>query len=395
LKQLLNSGFLKTIVMIRNIKLLVFFFIFFSVFTSVNFYVFYRGRQAIPEEFIPDYLYFPILVFLSMAFVFSIILEKLIHFKIVAVLEVLGGSWIIFLLFFFVMALLADFFWLIDGFFNISPLYFIENYEIIKFAYLLVVLFLLIVFSVLGYFKFRRIKIVKMKIEIPFKNSTLKKLRVVAISDVHLGDLINRKRLKKHIEKINSLGADIILIAGDLFDRNLKSVERQGMVDLLQTLEARNGVFAVLGNHEYIGNVRRAVELIEKANIHLLRDSFFEIENSICIIGRDDFTNKKRKSIKQIFEKGYTELPTILLDHQPVNLNEAVENKIDLQISGHTHNGQIYPINHIVSLIYKLGYGYKKTEDTHFYVSSGLGIWGAPIRLGTQSEIVCFEIDFL
>jgi predicted MPP superfamily phosphohydrolase len=89
------------------------------------------------------------------------------------------------------------------------------------------------------------------------------------------------------------------------------------------------------------------------------------------------------------------ELPTLLMDHQPANLAEAVENNIDVQISGHTHNGQIYPVSRIVAKMYELAYGYRKKGKTHFYVSSGLGLWGAPIRLGTQSEIVKMKLNFI
>lgn len=377
----------------KNIRLLVFFLIFLSVIASINYYVIIRGRQSIPEEFFPDFLYFPLLVFLSVSFVFSVMFEKIIHYKILAFMELVGGTWMIYLLYFFVMAILGDLVRLIDYFFSVFPDSFYANYDFIKLAYLLIVTFLLIVFSIIGNRKFRKTEIVHKKLVIPARKSTLSKIRIVAVSDVHLGDLINVRSLRRFIKKINGLNADIILIAGDLFDRNLKSVERQGMTDVLRTLEAKYGVYGILGNHEYIGNVKKAVELIEKAGIKLLRDSYFEIEGGICVIGRDDFTNKNRKTINQILENSNNELPTILLDHQPVNLSEAVESKIDLQISGHTHNGQIYPINHIVSLIYKLGYGYKRIGNTHFYVSSGLGIWGAPIRIGTQSEIVCFDVE--
>ncbi|MBN2683156.1 MAG: metallophosphoesterase [Bacteroidales bacterium] len=377
----------------KNLRLIVFFLFFFSVFGGINYYVIIRGRQAIPEEFFPDYLFFPLLIFLSLAFVFSVMFEKIIHYKILAFMELLGGTWMIYLLYFFVMAIFGDLFRLLDYFFAVFPDSFYENYDLVKLAYLLTLILLLIVFSIIGNRKFRKTEIVHKKISIDSKKSTLNKIRIVAVSDVHLGDLINVRSLRRFVEQINNLNADIILIAGDLFDRNLQSVERQGMTDVLKTLEAKNGVYGILGNHEYIGNVNKAVELIEKAGIKLLRDSYFEIEGTICIVGRDDFTNKKRKTIKLILENSNNELPKILLDHQPVNLSEAVENQIDLQISGHTHNGQIYPINHIVSLIYKLGYGYKKIGNTHFYVSSGLGIWGAPIRIGTQSEIVCFDLE--
>ena len=219
-------------------------------------------------------------------------------------------------------------------------------------------------------------------------------LSIVAASDVHLGDLIRKGRLVKYVELINNQKPDIILLVGDLFDRNLHSVEEQHMDTVLQKLKAKYGVYAVVGNHEYFGNITRAVNYMIKSGIKVLRDDAITIDNKFIIIGRDDFTNKHRKPLKSIISDSDKSLPMILLDHQPLHLAEAVENNMDVQISGHTHNGQIYPISLIVAKMYQLAYGYLKIGNTHFYVSSGLGLWGAPIRLGTQSEIVNIHLKF-
>jgi predicted MPP superfamily phosphohydrolase len=119
-----------------------------------------------------------------------------------------------------------------------------------------------------------------------------------------------------------------------------------------------------------------------------LRDQAVIIDDKFLLIGRDDITNKNRKPLKSLVEGFNPEMPRIVLDHQPHNLSESYDNHVDLHISGHTHNGQIFPFNRIVAKIYELGYGYKKTGNTHYYVSSGLGLWGAPLRIGTRSEIV-------
>lgn len=190
------------------------------------------------------------------------------------------------------------------------------------------------------------------------------------------------------------MNPDIILIAGDLFDRNLHSVERQHMDEDLRQLKAKYGVYAIFGNHEYYGNITDAAEIINRSGIKLLRDSVVTIDSSFVLIGRDDLTNRKRKPLKELVAQTDKSMPSILLDHQPAHLNEAEENNIDLQISGHTHNGQIFPINKIVARIYELAHGYKKKGNTNIYVSSGLGLWGAPIRLGTQSEIVKIRLNF-
>jgi predicted MPP superfamily phosphohydrolase len=242
--------------------------------------------------------------------------------------------------------------------------------------------------------RFSNPKVVNLNLDIAKKAGNIKSLSIVALSDVHLGEVIRKNMLVKYVELINRQNADVILIAGDLFDRNLHSVERQKMDAELRKLKSKYGVYAILGNHEYYGNLGEAMEAIRRSGIKLLRDSAVTIDSSFVIVGRDDKTNPRRISLDSILLKVNNQLPLIMLDHQPLQLSQAAKNNIDLQISGHTHNGQIYPMNKIVARMYELGYGYKKTGDTHYYVSSGLGLWGAPIRLGTQSEIVKIQLNF-
>ena len=119
-----------------------------------------------------------------------------------------------------------------------------------------------------------------------------------------------------------------------------------------------------------------------------LRDQSVTIDDRFVVVGRDDRTNPDRHSIEQLMQGVNRQLPVILLDHQPYHLSESQQNKIDLQISGHTHRGQIFPFNLLVDRMFELAHGYRKIGHTHFYVSSGLGLWAAPLRIGTQSEIV-------
>jgi hypothetical protein len=123
-----------------------------------------------------------------------------------------------------------------------------------------------------------------------------------------------------------------------------------------------------------------------------------KLNDSFYIIGREDrsvsFTGDKRKSLIEIMKEKSGNLPTILLDHTPTGLNEAAENKIDLQLSGHTHNGQMFPLNFITGMIYELSRGYLKKGETHYYVSSGAGSWGPPVKLASDAEIVNIKIKF-
>jgi len=112
------------------------------------------------------------------------------------------------------------------------------------------------------------------------------------------------------------------------------------------------------------------------------------------VVGREDRSNEKRKTLSELVKGLDKKYPTILMDHQPYHLEEAEKNNIDLQISGHTHNGQFFPGNLFVKKIYELGYGYLKKGNSHFYVSSGLGLWGPQYRIGTESELVVVNLRY-
>lgn len=364
------------------------FLIFFSLYTLINFYIFWRGRQALPKDTLIQTIYSVVFVILAYGYVISVFLESKISPFITAIGDNIGGVWIISLIYFLFMVILADALRLGNHFFGIFPEFIRANYQQVKLIYFGSVLLIFGIFFTIGYIRFSNPVLVNLNIEVNKGTPGQEPLNIVAVSDVHLGDMIRKNRLARYVGMINKHNPDLILIVGDLFDRNLHTIERQQMDTELRKLEAKYGVYAILGNHEYYGNLNKAIEVIKKSNISFLRDTAVTIDNKLVLIGRDDRTNPRRKPLNHLTENIRKDLPVILLDHQPYHLKDAVDNNIDLQISGHTHNGQIFPFNKIVARMYELGYGYKKTGNTHFYVSSGLGLWGAPIRLGTQSEIV-------
>jgi len=124
-----------------------------------------------------------------------------------------------------------------------------------------------------------------------------------------------------------------------------------------------------------------------------LRDSATLINNSFYLIGREDRTNNRRKNILSLLDSVDKSKPIILLDHQPFNLSESADNDIDLQISGHTHHGQLWPFNFITKAIYEVSSGYKKIKNTHVIVSNGYGTWGPPMRLGNRPEILIIDLN--
>jgi hypothetical protein len=232
---------------------------------------------------------------------------------------------------------------------------------------------------------------------LPKKQGQIDSLNIVFFSDSHLSVINDGKISGKIVEIVNSLHPDLILMGGDIVDDRTSNLYHLYVDKNLEKLNSKFGSFTCNGNHEFVNGVNESDEFLSKCGIKVLRDTFVTIANSVQIIGREDRSigrYKNRKSISQLLNMTNKNLPTILLDHQPFYLNEAAENNIDLQLSGHTHAGQFFPGNLITSLIYELKWGYKKKGDTQYYVSSGVGTWGPPVKIFSDAEIINFKIKF-
>lgn len=218
--------------------------------------------------------------------------------------------------------------------------------------------------------------------------------RLVAVSDLHLGYHNQRKELARWVDIINAEHPDAVLIAGDIIDRSLRPLLAEDMAAELRRIEAP--IYACPGNHDQYAEYYSPGEVerfFADAGITLLRDSAATTSFG-TIIGRDDRSNRHRLGLEQLRERysiADTQF-TILLDHQPYNLEEAEAAGIGLQVSGHTHRGQVWPLSWVTDAVYECSWGSLNKGNTHYYVSSGLGIWGAKYRIGTQSEYVVITL---
>lgn len=246
-----------------------------------------------------------------------------------------------------------------------------------------------------GYINARSLRVRKLDLTIKKHNDFAKQIKLVVASDIHLGTIINRSWTKMIVEKINSLNADLVLLPGDIVDGDVEPVIKLNLGEVLRTIKSKYGILGITGNHEYIGGVEPAVKYISEHGIRVLRDERIEIAG-MTIIGREDRSaGKKRKTIEEFAEGLDSSKPIILMDHQPFKLSEAVDIGADLQLSGHTHHGQLWPLNFITKKVYELSWGYKKINDTHIYVSCGAGLWGPPVRLGNTPEIIEITLRFV
>ena len=214
-----------------------------------------------------------------------------------------------------------------------------------------------------------------------------KPLTVVLASDLHLGYSNRKAELSRWIDLINAEQPDLVLFAGDIIDISLRPLLEGDYASEFARIQAP--IYTVLGNHEYIGHEADAEQFFASAGITLLRDSTACVEG-IAIIGRDDRSNSGRKPLSALSVP--PECFTILLDHQPYHLEEAQAAGIDFQFSGHTHRGQVWPLSWVTDALYEKSWGYHRRGSTQYYVSSGLGIWGPKIRIGTRSEYLVLHI---
>lgn len=221
-------------------------------------------------------------------------------------------------------------------------------------------------------------------------------LTIVMASDIHLGTIIGKNDLAKLTEKINTQNPDIVLLVGDIFDEDVAPVVNGQMGKLFEQIKAKYGVFAVTGNHEFFSNHQAKIEYLQKHGIRVLNDTTVTVSN-INIVGRYDRQSnyalrQPRKSLQELTKGVDKSRFTIVLDHQPFNLNESFEVGADLQLSGHTHHGQMWPLNYITQAVFEVSMGYKKKGETHIYVSPGYGTWGPRVRLGNRPEIAVIKV---
>lgn len=262
---------------------------------------------------------------------------------------------------------------------------------------LIIVILITLITVIYGYINSHNTKITEYNITL--KKDLKESFKIAAFSDLHIGADMSPKRLGREVNKINEMQPDIIFIIGDIVDNNIKDLTTAHL-DELKKLSAPLGVYAVVGNHDYYSaDINTIKNLLEQANINTLIDNVTYIEEKgFYIIGRDSLrhTNdngSKRQNIQALYDKIEDKTkPLIILDHVPKGLEDGKKINADIQISGHTHDGQTFPLNLVVRKISLLSHGMLLDNGFYYIVSSGIGLWGPPVRIGTNAEIVLINV---
>lgn len=238
------------------------------------------------------------------------------------------------------------------------------------------------------------------KKEYVIHSDKIENLKIAALSDLHFGISMDLKELQKYCQDIEEENIDLLVLVGDLVDEGTTKENMIKVCDILGEVESTYGTYFVFGNHDpnlysnhpnYTINELR--DCLSDNNITILEDEYLEITDGFTLIGRKD-RSTKRKTISDLVTGVNNNHFLFMLDHQPYEFNDKVNNHIDLSISGHSHAGQIWPAGPLMELIgiNDLNYGYKQIDDSHFITTSGIAGWGFPIRTQNYCEYLIIEV---
>jgi len=376
--------------------MLIFFLIVFTIYFFANLYLFLKGYRAMPSGGNIRIIYTVAFLLLAVTFIAGKILERADSSVLSDILNIIGGFWMAFMLYGILLFLISDIA------FPILRITGVVDHETIplyrKWAFLLTTGISAVLITA-GFINAVLPVVKEYNITINKPAGDLKTFRIAAVSDIHLGSIIRKRSVKKLSEMLSKVKPDAVFLLGDIVDGEIGPVLRGDLLNYFVCPKCKDGLLAITGNHEFIGGAEVTIPYIEKKGIRILKDEVVTLEGVIQVIGRLDrdggrFRGGNRQPLDSLMKLVDKSRPVILLDHQPLHLDESEKNGVDLQLSGHTHNGQMWPLNYLTKLIYEVSYGYKKKGNTQIIVSSGFGLWGPRIRLGSRSEILLINITF-
>lgn len=375
---------------------MIFFSIVMLIYTSVNYYIFTRGLLVFSANPTLKKWYSVIFWIVVGSFVAGMFLERMASSAISEWIYRIGAFWLAFMLHFLLVLILVDLVRAADYFFHFLPAF--TPAGKLKLSYAVIGLVTLVVIG--GYINALTTNIKEIPVTIHKKVTGPTELKILMASDIHLGALIGEHQEKKLVRIINEQNPDLVLLCGDLVDGDIGPALRKNLGKHIQEIRTRLGVYAIPGNHEYIGGIQQTLPYLRSINIQILRDQVVTLADGIQLVGRDDRDSRRMgeqtgpHDLKELMKDLDPSKPVIVMNHQPYHLDEAVEAGVDLHLSGHTHNGQLWPFNYLTGAIFELSWGLKQKGNTVFYVSSGFGSWGPPVRTGNRPEVVVFKVRF-
>lgn len=354
-------------------------------------YLFIRIRKLfIPKEF--RLLYIIVFLFLFLIYPVNNFYGEQSPGNISKITDTIANYLLPFFLYLFLFVLLTDLLLLINIILKILPREKIKE-RALRLKVFVVMICLPVIIVISGIINFNTIRISEYSIDLQKRSSDLTHLRIAFISDFHLQETTPVRFVNRAVQKINNINADLMLFGGDIVEGDREDENMKKFESLLGSIKTRYGSYGVPGNHEHYSRQDRG-SFFNRSGIKILIDSAVIFNRAFILAGRNDSHISTRKDVDELMRSLPESLPVILLDHRPSEIKQVSGTKAGILLSGHTHNGQLFPINLITRNVYDLSMGHGKFGDTHVFVSSGIRLWGPPVRTTGKSEIVVVNISF-
>lgn len=368
------------------------------VFGGVNYYISRRVYQGLVYMFphIRFGIVFSVFLLLTVILILGFMRSMLpVSAGIKHVLGVISSYWMGGFAYLLIFTIVTDLLKLLLGVCRLS----FAKTEEFRFALFCVTIGLTLVMVIYGIYHAGQIKQVSYEVKVEGKTD-ISDLNIVMISDLHLGAVGSEARLENIVDEINGLQPDLVCIAGDFFDTDYASVrEPERAIEIIRSIHSTYGTYACLGNHDTGQTLEQMLDFMEKCNIRVLNDEYVVLDDRLVLVGRLDaspiggYGNMRRKELSEFFDGVDEKLPVLVMDHNPANIATYTD-EADVIVSGHTHKGQIFPGNLATAWMYTVDHGYYQKDENspQVIVTSGIGTWGMPMRVGTDSEIISIKI---
>ncbi|MDZ7738608.1 MAG: metallophosphoesterase [Bacteroidales bacterium] len=378
----------------RSRDIIIFITLVLLIYSAACTFLYFKGASAF-SGIMDNNIYTALFITVSVTFIAGKLLERVSSSVIADILNVIGGFWLSFMLYSVIIIIAADLLRLVLELSGIIIPGVSDQFR--QYSYL-IAFGLTILIIIAGFLN--TVSPVTKKYRVTLnKPAKTKEIRIAAVSDIHLGSVLRKRSMRVLSRKLEALAPDMVLFLGDLIDGEIGPVIRDDLLDSLKIPESVKYVFAITGNHEYIGGHSKTIPYIESKGIRILLDEVVTLEEGVQLAGRKDrdsqrYTGQQRKDLADLLEGTDSKKPVIVLDHQPPLKNDDNIASFDIMLSGHTHNGQMWPLNYLTARLYKISYGHRKIDGTHHIVSSGYGTWGPRVRLGSRSELIDISLTF-
>jgi predicted MPP superfamily phosphohydrolase len=377
------------------VRFIIFLSVFFSLYGGLHLYGFLKAKQALNFNIGATVALIIFMILMVLAPVLVRISEKSGFESIARLLAFIGYTWMGLLFFFVSVSLVLDFYRLLLYISRLLLQADLAGITPLPRDSFIFTLCLSIIITVYGAYEASVIRTERLIIKTPKIPAAIGSLKIVQISDVHLGLIVSENRLEKILKQVKAAGPDILVSTGDFVDGQMDNLS--GLVKKLRDIHPQYGKFAITGNHEFYAGLDRALNFTGRAGFTILRGQGVTVSDILNIAGVDDTAGSSYGLMKQVSEKALlSTLPadnfTLLLKHRPLVDIDAL-GLFDLQLSGHTHKGQIFPFGFITRLYYPNHTGLLKLKKNAFlYVSRGTGTWGPPVRFLAPPEVTVIKL---